>query len=101
MKKYTNDLNQQEVEDLGSALGLYVKTFNRTSPQTIHGDTIKAWLNRKDNVIKTCGSTTWRALAKGFQAVEQHGCVEKIRRGNYSFSTLAIMYIVYRWNTSS
>ena len=101
VKKYTNVLNQQEVKDLGLALGLYITTFNTMSPQTIHGATIEAWLQKRDNVIKTCGTTTWRALAKGFQVVEQHGCVEKIRRGKYSFSMLATMYIVYRRNTSS
>ena len=68
------------------------------SPQTIHGDAIEAWLKGQDNVIGTCGTTTWRALAKGFQAVEQHDFVEKIRRGKYSFSMLAI---IYRRNTSS
>ena len=90
VRKYTNDLNQQEVEDLGSVLGLYKKTFNKTSPQTIHKDTIEAWLKKQDDVIKNCGTTTWRALAKGFQAVKQHGYVEKIQRGKYSFFMLAI-----------
>ena len=84
VRKYTDDLNQQEVKDLGLALGLYRNTFHKMSPPTTHDDIIEAWLKRKDNVIGICGTTTWRALAKGFQAVEQHGCVENIRRGKYS-----------------
>ena len=86
VRKFTDDLNQREVEDLGLALGLYKNTFHKMSQQTIHGVTIEAWLKKQDNVIGTSGTTTWRALAKGFQAVEQHGCVEKIRRGKYSLA---------------
>ena len=73
------DLNNDEVIKLGTALGL---AFNKLKKMTsLPDDMVGTWLRGDDDVIKTSGPPTWESLATALDKTGHTEIAITIRRG--------------------
>lgn len=76
---YLTDLNRDQVEQLGLALGLTRPTLNRMGTRTFLNDMLSCWLQGMDNVMEN-GGHTWQSLCNGLKKVGQGGIASQIKK---------------------
>lgn len=71
--QYLNDLSNEQLINLGGALGLHFPTLQRMSD--LPNDMVAAWLLRQEDVLKTSGEPTYERLAvsKALGEIGQNG----------------------------
>ena len=75
--RHLRDMNNEELTDLGGALGLrYSNLRNMSRP--LLGEMVAAWLNGEDMVLATTGNPSWASLRQALQKIDQLGIAEKI-----------------------
>ena len=79
MSSLLEDLNNDEVMKLGTALGL---DFNKLKRMTsLPYDMVEAWLRGDYDVIKTSGPPSWESLATALNKTGHTKIAITIRRG--------------------
>ena len=82
--KHLKDLSNEELMDLGGALGLHYSSL-RSMSQPLLNEMVAAWLNGKDNVLSsTYSDRSWSSLSQALQDINQPGIAQKIVEGNGS-----------------
>ena len=75
--RYLSDLNDEQLRDLGGALGLHFPTLRRM--KDLPNDMVAAWLLRQEDVLKTSGEPTYERLAKALGKIGQNGLAKDVR----------------------
>ena len=75
--QYLNDLNNEQLVNLGGALGLHFPTLQRM--KDLPNDMVAAWLLRQEDVLKTSGEPTYERLAKALGEIGQNGLAKDVR----------------------
>ena len=82
--RHLRDLTNPELIDLGAELGLHYPSMrNMQSP--IVGELVAAWLNGKDNVLRTSGPPSWASLIRALISIGHHGIARNIEEGKFHF----------------
>lgn len=80
--KSLHGLGNDELTDLGLALGLEYGNMKRMSPnKSFIREMLASWLNKEDNVMTASGEPSWNSLVKALEDIDQHGTAQKIRKG--------------------
>lgn len=72
-------LTNQELIDVGVALGLDYIRLKNTNTESLFQDMVHAWLREDDNVLKESGSPTWMSLVKALEQKGFNGVAKTIR----------------------
>ena len=75
--RYLSDLSNEQLIDLGGALGLYFPTLRRM--KDLPNDMVAAWLLRQEDVLETSGEPTYERLAKALEQIGQNGLAKDVR----------------------
>ena len=73
-------LNNEQLRELGTALGLDYANLKRMS--TLPEDMVDAWIKGMDNVLKKSGPPSWTSLIKALKKINQEGVASTIMKGN-------------------
>ena len=73
---YLKYLNEDQIRELGGALGLVFNVLMKT--KKFPEDVVTAWLMRQNYVLKRSGEPTWRTLAEALRIVGQEGIARDI-----------------------
>ena len=77
---YLNGMDAAKVVKLGVALGLNFSSLkNNMNSGTFLQDTIHAWLQKEDDVMKR-GKPTWKTLVKALESIGQTGIATEIAK---------------------
>ena len=77
---YLHRIDAAKVVNLGVALGLnFTSLKNNMNSGTFVNDTIYAWLQKEDDVMKK-GKPTWKTLVKALNSVGQTGIATEIEK---------------------
>ena len=77
--RYIQELDNEEITRLGTALGLnYAKLCRKSSNPNYYMEFIEAWRRQEDNVNKTSGEPSWESLAWGLGEIGQNGIKKRI-----------------------
>ena len=71
MSAHLQDLNDQQLRNVGGALGLSYSIMGKMS--TLPEDMVAAWLRREDFVMSMSGEPTWKTLVEALKKVGQGG----------------------------
>ena len=69
-------LTDQDLTNLGTALGLYYSSVDRMRDK-LNG-VVNAWLNEKDNVVTISSPPSWATLVKALRDNNHHGLAQDI-----------------------
>ena len=78
MGSVLNDLDNQQIIQVGLALGMNYAKLRRMS--SLPGDMVAAWLRREDDVLGVSGAPTWKTLSEALKDVGQNGLATKIQQ---------------------
>ena len=73
------DLSNDELIELGTALGLPFSKLKRYSAESLCDDMVHAWLRKDDDVLEKSGEPSWESLATALEAIGIKGTAENIR----------------------
>ena len=76
---YLTDLDRDQVEQLGLALGLTRPTLNKMGTGTFLNDMLSCWLQGMNKVMENDGHT-WQSLVNGLKKVGQGGIASQIKK---------------------
>ena len=77
---YLCRMDTEKVLSLGVELGLrFISLKNKMNSATLLHDTIHAWLQKEDDVMKT-GKPTWKTLVKALNSIGQTGIATEIEK---------------------
>ena len=80
--RYLRDLSNEELMDLGGALGLrYSHLRNMSRP--LLNELVAAWLNREDDVLSATGDPSWARLIQALTDINQPGIAKDISEGGF------------------
>ena len=79
VKTSLENLDPNQLRDLGGALGLRYPKLRRMTNNIILDDMTAAWLNKEDSVLHKSGEPTWSRLVKGLEEIGQMGVAEDIQ----------------------
>lgn len=79
-------LNEQNLRELGGALGLSYLKLRDMTPQSLRDEMVCAWLNEEDNVIEQSGEPSWKSLKLALHEIGQNGVAATITQGNYVYA---------------
>ena len=77
--RHLRDLSNDELVDLGGALGLHYSNLRRMSP--LPEEMVAAWLNGTDNVLSATGDPSWANLIQALRDIHQSGIAQRIEEG--------------------
>ena len=77
---FLNELDTQELLELGGELGLDPIKLNRIPSQELPRRISISWIQEQDHVKETSGTPTWRSLAKAMRQVGANGTADKIEQ---------------------
>ena len=77
VKQSLSNLDNEELTDLGGALGLSYPKLRRMS--SILDGMVAAWVRREDGVLRVSGVPTWSRLVEALEKIGQRGVAEDIR----------------------
>ena len=75
--RYLIDLSNEQLIDLGGALGLRYPTLRRM--KDLPNEMVAAWLLRQEDVLETSGEPTYERLAKALEQIGQNGLAKDVR----------------------
>ena len=75
--QYLNDLSNEQLINLGGALGLGFPTLQRM--KDLPSEMVAAWLLRQENVLERSGEPTYERLAKALAKIGQNGLAKDVR----------------------
>jgi len=78
IKNYLNGLTNNQLKDVGLALGLYLSTLDNTNPQSLLKEMIQSWLVRADNVIDRSGPPCWESLVEALKESSMNGIADDV-----------------------
>ena len=78
ISRYLMDLDNQQIVQLGLALGMNYAKLKRM--RNLPGDMVAAWLRREDDVLEVSGVPTWKVLSEALKDVGQTGLATKIKQ---------------------
>jgi hypothetical protein len=83
VRQYLKDLNDQNVIELGGALGLSYPKLCRMTP--LLNEMVRAWINGEDQVTER-GVPTWSRLVAALRDVGQNGIANIITKNHLKSS---------------
>ena len=83
--KYLGDMDNEQLINLGGALGLRYTTLGRM--KTLPNEMVAAWLRREEGVLKRSGEPTYERLAEALEEMDQTGLAKDIREQKYAKHT--------------
>ena len=83
--KYLGDMDNEQLINLGGALGLRYTTLSRM--KTLPNEMVAAWLRREEGVLKRSGEPTYERLAEALEDMDQTGLAKDIREQKYAKHT--------------
>ena len=88
--RHLRDLSNEELMDLGGALGLRYSNLRNMKP--LLNEMVAAWLMRKDNVLSATGDPSWTSLIQALQDINQPGIAEDCIKGGFELLEVQPMY---------
>ena len=82
IRRYLKDLDTEQLQLLGLALGLYYPTVK--GMKSLPDDLIHAWLLRQDDVIKRSGEPTYERLALALEEIGQNGIAQDVQKQKHA-----------------
>ena len=83
--KYLGDMDNEQLINLGGALGLRYTTLGRM--KTLPNEMVAAWLRREEGVLKRSGEPTYERLAEVLEEMDQNGPAKDVREQKYAKHT--------------
>ena len=80
--KYLGDMDNEQLINLGGALGLRYTTLGRM--KSLPNDMVAAWLRREEGVLKRSGEPNYEKLAEALDEMEQNGLAKDVREQKYA-----------------
>lgn len=75
--QYLNDLSNEQLINLGGALGLGFPTLQWM--KDLPSEIVAAWLLRQEDVLERSGEPTYERLAKALAKIGQNGLAKDVR----------------------
>ena len=80
--QYLKDLSNDQLINLGGALGLLFPTLRRMND--LPNEMVAAWLLRQEDVLERSGEPTYERLAVALETIEQNGLAKDVREQKYA-----------------